>query len=1080
MTYTHPLSSRSLFTRSLPLAILTLIFALCAWPSAVANAQSATATLSGTVSDEKGAVIPGAQVIVTNSATGLKREATTNDQGSFTFPLLQPATYSVRAQQTNFAPVEMTIVLNVGDQKALTISLKAGNISEMVKITGDAPLINESAAVGTVVDRQFVENIPLNGRSFQSLLALTPGVQVVRSDLSKGQFSINGQRPSANAFTVDGVSANFGTAVGFVAAAQFGGNVPGLTTFGTTQSLVSVDALQEFKVETSGSTAEYGRQPGGQISIVTRSGTNQFHGSIFDYLRNDKVDANDWFANRAGQPKPPERQNDFGGTFSGPVVLPRFGEGGHQPWYNGRNKTFFFFSYEGLRLRLPKFALTNVPTLTLRQTAPAGVQPILNAFPLPNGRDLGNGLAEFSAAYSDPSSLNATSIRIDHAVNSKLTLFGRYNNAPSETILRALGSLSNVQSLRIRTRTLTLGVTAALTPHVNNQFRFNLSNNEGRFRFTLDNFGGAIPFARNILIPSQYDSDKGNVQGGVFLQFAGLTSSEVPLIDIIPTSFFDQRQVNVVDSMSWQRGSHQLKFGIDYRRLTPFTALNAYSLGATFTSAQQVLNATAGSASVVSQIENRPVYINFSAFGEDTWRLSRRLTLDLGLRWEVNPAPGATDGNLPLAVTTINNLAAMQLAPLGTKLWKTTYNNFAPRIGMAYLLSQKTGNEAVVRGGFGVHYDTGNEFASVGSFQYPYNLNRSVSNVTFPLSPAQVAPAPTPTFTPPFPVVSAYDPAMKLPYTLEWNVAVQRSLGQSQALTVSYVGAAGRRLLQRQQLSLSAINPKFTTVFLNTNKATSDYHAFQGQFQRRLSRGLQAVMSYTWSHAIDEDSTGNTSRAVKRGNADFDVRHNFAAAVTYDIPSSKLGRVASAAVNHWSIDSTIHVQSALPVDLVASTLTDPATGTRINVRPNVIAGIPLYLYGSQYPGGRTINNTVPTTAQIASAGCTPSGAAKGPFCTPPAGQSGSLGRNVLRGLPAWQLDFALRRQISLTEKVKLQLRGEAFNLFNHPNFGTIQTTLSAANFGQATNMLNRQLGGLNQLYQLGGPRSFQFALKLSF
>ena len=1082
MTSNHPLpiALRSLpLTRSLPLAVLTLLTAFCLLPTAYG--QSATATLSGTVEDQNGAVIPGATVTAVNTATALERRTTTNSSGGYTIPLLPPGTYVVRVEVQGFAPVRVdNVVLNVGDQKALTIPLKAGNITEMVKITGDAPLINESSAVGTVVDRQFVANVPLNGRSFQSLITLTPGVQVVPSSAAKGQFSVNGQRPSANSFTVDGVSANFGTTVtGSSPGAQTSGNLPGLTTFGTTQSLVSVDALEEFKVQTSGTSAEYGRQPGGQISIVTRSGTNQFHGSLFDYVRNDKVDANDWFANANKRPRPPERQNDFGGTFSGPILLPRFGEGGSQPWYNGRNRSFFFFSYEGLRLRLPQFNVNNVPTLFLRQTAPAGMQPILNSFPVPNGRDLGNGLAEFSAAYSDPSNLDATSIRIDHTLNSRLTLFGRYNKAPSETTSRLPNNLSNLLSSRINTQTVTLSVTASLTPRVNNQFRFNLSNNGGSLALSLDNFGGATPVPRNVLIPSQYDSNKDTVQGQVILQFAGLTSA-IPVVDLVPLQVFNQRQLNFVDSLSLGLGSHQLRLGFDYRRMTPVSGFNAYDLIAIFASAQQVQNASAGSGLIISQTEFRPVYHNFSAYGQDTWKLSRRLTLDLGLRWEVNPAPGEANGNLPLAVTGINNLATMQLASRGANLWKTTYNNLAPRIGVAYLVSEKPGSETVVRGGFGVYYDTGNEFGSAGFTQFPFSVTRSISNVLFPLSPTQVAPAPFPSLTPPYGALSTFDPALKLPYTLEWNVAVQRSLGKSQTVTASYVGAAGRRLLQQQRLSLGAINPSFTTLFLTTNKASSDYHALQAQVQRRLSRGLQMLVSYTWSHAIDEDSAGSTARLVKRGNADFDVRHNFAAAVTYDIPSAKINRPLDAILGHWSVDTTIHAQSALPVDLVASTLIDPATGTTSNVRPSVIAGIPLYVYGSQYPGGRTINNTVPTTAQIASAGCAPSGAAKGPFCTPPAGQSGTLGRNMLRGLPAWQIDLALRRQISLTEKLKLQFRAEAFNLFNHPNFGTIQTSLTAANFGQATNMLNRQLGGLNQLYQIGGPRSMQFALKLIY
>lgn len=449
-----------------------LLFALCALPFAIAHAQSATATLSGTVSDQNGAVVPGATVTALNTATTLERHATTNDQGGFTIPLLPPGNYSVTTRRDGFAPVEFkNVVLNVGDQKALQIELKAGDVNATVQVTNDAPLIDTNSAVGTVVDRQFAANIPLNGRSFQSLIALTPGVVIVPAagpTNAVGQFSVNGQRASANSFLVDGVSANSG-ASGFTGNADTTGNLPSFSVFGTTQSLVSVDALQEFKVQTSGYAAEFGRQPGGQISIVTRSGENDFHGSLFDYIRNDVFDAKDWFANRAGQPKPPMRQNDFGGTFGGPVFLPRFAEGG-PGWYNGKDRTFFFFSYEGLRLRLPKFSLTNVPTLCLRglggcgagqSAAPASMQPVLNAFPLPNGRDLGIGLAEFNSSYSDPSSLDATSIRIDHSVGSKLTIFGRYNQAPSESASRSGSNVSNIISQLNNLRTVTLGTGTA-------------------------------------------------------------------------------------------------------------------------------------------------------------------------------------------------------------------------------------------------------------------------------------------------------------------------------------------------------------------------------------------------------------------------------------------------------------------------------------------------------------------------------------------------------------------------------------------------------------------------------------------
>jgi len=1034
---------------------LTLLLALCAFRLAV-FAQTASATLSGTILDPNGAVVPAANITLTDIATGVKRTATTNDQGYFIIPLLKPSTYTLNAEHSGFLTIEVKeVVLNVGDARALKIQMMVGDVKETVNITSEAPLLNEAPAVGTIINRQFAANIPLNGRSFQSLIALTPGVVLTPNPNGgfnyDGQFSVNGQRPTANAFMVDGVSANFGAAPNKGPGTQTAGNNPGLTAFGTTQSLASVDALQEFKVQTSSYSAEYGRQPGGQISIITRSGTNEFHGSVFNYLRNDKLDANDWFANANRQPRPPERQNDFGGTFNGPIIL---------PGYNGRDRTFFFFSYEGLRLSLPTFTLTNVPSLTLRQTSPAGVQPILNAFPLPNGRDLGNGLAEFSASYSNPSKLNATSLRIDHSINSKTTLFGRYNQVPSQSFSRLSGNLSDINLNKIDTKTLTVGLTSTLTSRLVNELRVNYSDNYGFNSLSQTSFGGSTPVPRTVLIPSQFDSV--SAQGAAVFFLPGRTSSSRPLVNFVDQGITSQRQFNIVDNVSYTLGLHQLKFGFDFRRLTPVFNVNSYATEFDFDVLNDVLTSTPDFVIVQAGTPAKPIYTNFSAFAHDTWKVSSRLKLDFGLRWEVNPAPGEANGNLPLAVTQINNLSTMQLAPRGTKLWHTTYNNFAPRFGLAYQLRQKPGREIVVRGGMGVFYDTGNDFSAFQFAVFPFTALALPGAVKLPYDPNKIAPPAIPaqsTITPPYGTLYAFDPDLNLPYTLQWNLSIEQSLGTNQVLTLSYVGADGRKLLQRKQLSLGSINPSFRTVNLTTNNATSNYQAMQAQFQRRLSHGLQALASYTWSHAIDDDSASYTSRAALRGNASFDVRHIFAGAVTYDIPPVRGLGAAGVIFRRWSIDTTAHVQSALPVDPIARTFT-AADGTVINVRPDLIGGGPVYIDDRTVPGGTRINRAA--------------------FASPAAGQSGTLGRNILRGLPASQIDFALRRQFRLTEKLSLQFRAEAFNIFNHPNFGTIQTSLTAANFGQATNMLNRQLGSLSPLYQIGGPRSFQFALKLQF
>jgi len=932
--------------------------------------------------------------------------------------------------------------------------------------------------VGTVVNRQFAENLPLNGRSFQTLIALTPGTVVTKANFSEqGQFSVNGQRANANYFTVDGVSASTGVSAGLNLAQSAGGALPALSAAGGTSSLVSVDALQEFRIQTSTFAPEFGRTPGAQISIITRSGTNQFHGTLFDYLRNDAFDANDWFANANRLSKPKERQNDFGGTFSGPLLLPRFGEGGHQPGYNGRNRTFFFFNYEALRLRLPQTAITSVPSLAVRQAAPTQIQPFLNAYPVPNGAVFANGFAGFAATYSDPSTLNATSIRLDHTINPKLTLFGRYNYAPSVTTQRGVGNsaVNVLGDSNFKTQTATVGATQGLTSGISNEIRANYSKSEGGNIFRLDSLGGAVPPPGSVVFPSFASPQDSlfslSITGGQALR-VGKNATNV------------QRQFNLVDNLSVSKGSHQVKVGVDYRWLSPIGGPRAYNQAATFSSigitapgipapSGSVLSGIARRVNVNAQEVVALVFHNLSVYGQDTWRATRRLTLTYGLRWEVNPAPRGKNGKDLFTFQSLDNLAALTVAPRGTPLYETTYNNFAPRIGLAYQLYQKHSRELVLRGGFGVFYDLGSGSLGVAAASFPYFSTNTLNFVPFPLTPTQAAP---PAFSlTSFPAGSTAvvsDPHLKLPRTYQWNVTAEQSLGSNQTLSASYVGAAGRRLLIQEFL----ITPSSFNVNVTRNTGTSKYNALQLQFLRRLSRGLQALASYTWSHSTDNgsnDSSSNTpSRlggpGVDRGSSDFDVRHVFTAAVTYNIPAPEVGAVGKVFLRNWAIDTIVTARSATPVDIFAGF--DFTGGSQALIRPDVIPGIPLYLNDPAAPGGRRFNPAA--------------------FSTPPAGRQGTLGRNTLRGFPVSQVDLALRRQIDVTERLKLQFKAEIFNILNHPNFGdpgNFQGNfLPSPSFGLSTSMLGRSLGtggfngGFNPLYQTGGPRSIQLSLKAQF
>jgi len=1053
---------------TLPLFLLVLCLLALA-PFSLA--QTEAATLSGLITDPQGKVVPGVAVEVTNVDTNVSAHQTTNGAGLYVVVGLKPGRYRVSVIKDGFRRIDLTdLVLNVQDVLSRNFQLQLGPVSASITVVADAANVNTTdGSVGTIVDRQFVENLPLNGRSFQTLIDLTPGVVTTStSAYDFGQFSVNGQRPSSNYWMVDGVSANLGTSALNYPGSAIGGAIGSFSAMGGTNSLVSVDALQEFRIQTSTFAPEFGRTPGAQISIETRSGTNQFHGTLFDYVRNDIFDANDWFNGYTNSPplhKAEERQNDFGGTVSGPLL---------------KNGTFFFFSYEGLRLRLPQTELTTVPSLSARQSAIPVVQPFLNAYPLPTGSDLGNGTAPFNRSFSNSSTLDAYSIRLDHKVTNKLILFARYNYSPSELVQRGYGgyeTLNTVVPEHINLQTATLGTTWSISPAISDDLRFNYSHVNSSSSEYLDTFGGAVVPSISGLIPSPFTPS----DSGFFLDILSLSSG---FLEQGPNAANRQSQFNVVDGLSFQRGAHALKFGIDYRRLTPAVGLPAF-----YGQTNYFLNAASAEAgnlfftSVGQSRSGRLLFQNLGIFAQDTWRLKSRLTLTYGLRWDIDFAPSTIGGPDLLAVTgfDINDLSQLALAPNGTPPYKTSYANVAPRIGLAYQLSQDERWQTVLRGGFGVFYDLASpEVGPALRSGYPFSASQFGFGGTFPLTPA----------TPPAITVAnlltgtlfALDPHLKLPRTLQWNIGLEQGLGRQQVLSLSYIGAAGRRLIQ----STDVVSPdqNFGRANLVTNLGTSDYDALQLQLQRRLSHGIQVLASYTWSHSIDTASAGSTANLsnalvpgsgvdANRGPSDFDIRNALSAGVTYNVPQPKVNALTSAILGGWALQSIIQARSATPVNLYDSNLFD-VFGAITNIRPDVVPGQAFYLYGPNYPGGKAFN---------------PKG-----FVDPPLDANGNplrqgdLPRNALRGFGAVQWDFAVHRDFPIRESLKLQFRAEMFNVLNHPNFAPPIGDLSGSSgpFGLSNQMLGRSLdqgsggAGLNALYQIGGPRSIQFAMKLQF
>jgi len=1025
----------SVAVRFLILSILVL---------SVTLAQSPTGTISGIVQDPSGRAIPDAEIIVVNDLTGVQYPTKTNSEGIYVVTNLPPGPYRLQVSKLGFRTlIKPDLILNVQDELAISFTLPVGSVSETVTIEAGAPIVNtQNAAVSTVIDRNFVESLPLNGRSFNTLLQLTPGVVIAQNvSGTSGQFSIGGQRTDANSFSVDGVSANFGVSYGQNVGESGTGGAQAFSVLGGTNNLVSVDALQEFRIETSSFAPEFGRSPGGQVLLTTRSGTNDFHGGVFDYFRNTAMDANDWFANAAGNPRAPEHHNDFGGFLGGRIF---------------RDRTFFFFSYEGSRLDLPQTTVIEVPSEYARSSASPAQAPYLAAYPQPSDRTIipGTYTSPFTGTYANTATLNATSIRLDHTFNARYSIFARYNYAPSQTLQREV-SLSDLWLTKVNTQTVTGGLNVALGSRMSDTFRGNYSVQSSGLSFRMDSFGGATPLPANLLIGSL--SSAQNV--GLFYSF----DSTYYLVGVNGKNRAQQADFTDDFSMNWK--THQLKFGGDYRAI--FLDLNNFQHQASYyaTSVSNFLATGAVNLLTQTQLPAKLLVRSLSLYAQDTWNATPRLVVTYGVRWELSPAPSPRGSTTLASWGNTGNPAQITLAPTGSPVWSTTYGNFAPRLGVAYRLNQK--GDLVLRAGAGVFYDLGVGSSANLGYYFPNSAHGVFPGVSVPVSNIGDYLLNV-TRNPPYPTgTQGYDPNLALPRSYQWNLAVEKGFGDKQALSVTYVGQAGRDLLRQEALFQPTTD--FAGDFLLTrNDAFANYDALQVQYRKRLGSRVQALANYTFSHSLDNASNdvvaGLASTVISAandyGSSNFDVRQSFSGAFTFDVPSVTKSGVVAMLTKDWSLESVIVARSGFPFNaqlLFAS----PDPGGHAYARPDRVPGVSVWIANANAGGEQSLNPAA--------------------FAIPAALRQGTEGRNDIAGFGLTQVDLSVARKFPIRDTWTLQFRADAFNVLNHPNFANPLALVEFGSFYLSSQaMLNQGLGGLTPLFQQGGPRSLQLSLKLTF
>jgi len=964
--------------RKLQVQSLLLLSAFAALP---ALAQVDRAVLNGTVTDPAGSAVPAARITIKNETTGFSREVVTGENGYYRLAAVPIGNLTVVISKEGFKSARFDqVLMQVGVTRTLDARLEVGQLSTTVDVTAQAtPLEQTTADIGSVVESRQIKDIPINGRNWSALMALAPGA-VNTGEGTQNSIRFFGRSRDENYWSYDGIDAT-----GIKDPRQEGG----------LRLVVSLDSIAEFKVNSSSYTAEGGSGAGAQINLVSKSGSNAFHGSAFEYFRNNAFDAR-----RPFDPAqiPAFRLNQFGGNFGGPIV---------------KDRTFFYLNYEGLQQRLGQSAVNGlVPSASFRQRTPQALQRIANAYPVGQERTSDPDVDRFTGVFQNRWQENSGSARIDHRFNANHSIFGRFNTTDGNFNDRRSALLESRTSF-VRPTNATVQWTAVLSPTIVNEAKAGVNRS-------------ALTRPQEGIGPEAY-------------VIPGFTSSiSTTAIQEIPTSY------SIVDNFTWSKGAHTIKAGGEIRRIHMNVA-NGPDVSVRFANRPAFL---------ANQVDRFEVAGNQAMFGvrrtfyygyiQDEWRVARNFTMSLGGRYEYYTVSKEVNGRGN--ATIFDEIRCAGYCPVGEPWYFPDKNNFAPRFGFAYNFADKT----VMRGGYGIYYGPGqNDDVTAALDSEPERLQLTqaqLPGLSYPIAPF----IPQARATAVAPRVLQRDRSDF--YSQQWSFSIQRELPSAFVGQIAYVGNRGSHLFGRDRVNTfipgTSVRPlpNFADLDRKNNYGNSTFHGLQSSLNRTFARGWLFQAQYMYSKIIDDNAGAGdgaeisipTCRRCERAPADWDVRHTFTANSVYELPfgpgrryGAKSG-FAGKMLEGWDLSGVFTARTGRPFNVVVDRSSgDVPSGSARNQRPNLTGVDPI-------PANQTPSRWINPAA----------------FAAPARQTYGNAARNILRAPGLWQMDTALNKRTRLGEAFTLDFRAEAFNLFNRAQFGVPANNLSNANFGTILTTVN--------------------------